>query len=178
MRYQFTVKLTQSNQMIGKVISWLTLAMVVVLSINVLASWLFNTSSMFLTESISWMHSANFLLAAAFTLAKDEHVRVDIFYAKMSARGKAWVDLLGSLLFLLPVCIFILWASWPFVVASWNINEASAEAGGIPATYILKGFLLLMPLLLIMQAFHQIALSIDSLFYTHKFSTHKSRGTG
>lgn len=151
-----TQKLSRLSVGIGQTVSWLTLSMIIILTINVLASWLFNNSSMFLSESITWMHSANFLLAMGYTLNRDEHVRVDIFYSKMSLKNKAWVNLLGTLLFLLPLCAFILWSSWSFVLNSWNFNEASAEAGGIPATYILKSFLLIMPILLIFEAINQI----------------------
>ncbi|TQV88313.1 TRAP transporter small permease subunit [Aliikangiella coralliicola] len=140
----------------GQLVSWLTVAMVVLLTLNILASWLFKSSSILVSESITWMHSANFLLAAAYTLNRNEHVRVDIFYAKMSVRAKALVDLLGTLLLLLPVSLFIIWASWSYVSLSWRIGEVSAEAGGMPATYILKGFLIVMPLLLVLEGISQL----------------------
>ena len=148
----------------GRLVSWLTISMVVILSFNVISSWLFNISSILLTESVTWMHSANFLLAAAYTLNRGEHVRVDIFYAKMSASRKALVDLLGTFLLLLPVCAFILWSSWSFVLLSWNIGEVSAEAGGLPALWVLKGFLLAMPVLLIIEAIAQIFKNLAILF--------------
>lgn len=144
----------------GRAVAWLTIAMVALLAINVLTSWLFNTSWILFSELVTWMHSANFLLAAAYTLNRDEHVRVDIFYNKMSVFGKAWVNLLGTLLLLTPVCVFILWSSWSFVLLSFNIGEVSAEAGGMPALFIFKGFLLLMPALLLIEALAQIAKQI------------------
>ena len=143
----------------GRVVSWLTLAMVILLTINVLASWLLNTSSILVSESITWMHSANFLLAAAYTLNRNEHVRVDVFYAKMSAQKQAIVDILGTLLLLLPFSVFILWASWAYVVQSWRIGEVSAEAGGMPALFLLKGMLLVMPVLLIIEGLNQFYLN-------------------
>jgi len=147
----------------GQLVSWLTLSMVVVLTINVLSSWLFNSSSILMSESITWMHSANFLLAAAYTLNRGEHVRVDIFYAKMSQKGKAIVDLLGTVFLLLPVSAFIIWASWSYVSLSWRIGEVSAEAGGMPAVYILKSMLIVMPVLLMIEALNQILLNIGRL---------------
>ncbi|WP_196139116.1 TRAP transporter small permease subunit [Aliikangiella sp. G2MR2-5] len=140
----------------GRLISWLTIGMVVLLSINVLSSWLFQSSSILASEAVTWMHSANFLLAAAYTLNKDEHVRVDIFYAKMSERGQALINLLGTLLLLLPVTTFIIWASWSYVAMSWKIGEVSAEAGGMPALYLLKSLLIVMPVLLIIEAVNQL----------------------
>ena len=147
----------------GRLVSWLTVVMVLVLAFNVLSSWLFNSSSIMLAESVTWMHSANFLIAASYTLHRNEHVRVDIFYAKMSPHRKALVDLMGTLLLLLPVCVFILWSSWSFVLLSWKIGEVSAEAGGMPALYVLKSFLILMPALLVIEAIHQIISNLTKL---------------
>ena len=138
--------------------------MVVFLTLNILASWLFKSSSILLSESITWMHSANFLLAAAYTLNRNEHVRVDIFYAKMSTRNQALVDLGGTLFLLLPFTIFIIWASWSYVLLSWRIGEVSAEAGGMPATFILKSFLILMPALLILEGISQLLINTRRLF--------------
>jgi TRAP-type mannitol/chloroaromatic compound transport system permease small subunit len=160
---KFTQFFSCPGVLLGQWVSWLTLAMLIILSINVLASWLFNKSSILLSESITWMHSANFLLAMAYTLNRNNHVRVDIFYAKMSIKAKAWVDLLGTLILLIPVSLFILWSSWSYVLLSWRIGETSAEAGGIPATYILKGFLMVMPVLLLLEAIHQVTLQLSTI---------------
>ena len=147
----------------GRTVSWLTVGMVIILAFNVLSSWLFKSSSILLSESITWMHSANFLLAAAYTLNRNEHVRVDIFYAKMSSKGKAIVDLIGTLTLLIPVSVFIAWASWSYVALSWRIGENSAEAGGMPATYLLKSLLIIMPLLLIIEAINQLIIHSKKL---------------
>lgn len=147
----------------GHAVSWLTLAMVVLLTLNVLSSWLFNSSSILMSESITWMHSANFLIAAAYTLNRNEHVRVDIFYAKMSAKKQALVDLFGTLFLMIPVSVFVFWASWSYVMLSWRIGEKSAEAGGMPAIYILKGLLLLMPILLIIEGLNQLLINWNKL---------------
>lgn len=149
----------------GKLVSWLTIGMVTILTINVLSSWWFKTSWIILSESVTWMHCANFLLAAAYTLNRNEHVRVDIFYAKMSEKRKALVDLLGTLLFLIPLSVFIFWASWSYVALSWKFNEASAEAGGMPAIYLLKGMLLLMPVLLLIEGINQLIVNSNKLRY-------------
>ncbi len=140
----------------GHLVSWLTISMVVILAANVLSGWLFSKSAIFLTESVSWMHSANFLLAAAYTFNRNEHVRVDIFYSRMSARTKAVVNLTGVLCLLLPFCLFIIWSSWSYVEMSWKLNEASAEAGGMPALYLMKSFLIIMPVLLLIESLNQI----------------------
>lgn len=156
------------SQITGKSIAWLTLFMVLFSVVNVLASWLFKASWIWLQESITWMHGANFLLAAAYTLNRQAHVRVDIFYAKMSRKKQALVDFVGTLLLLLPTTIFIAWASLPAFLLSWRVGEVSSEAGGLPALYILKGLLLLMPLLLIFEAINQLSKSGIILFSDHQ----------
>lgn len=152
------------SQFIGKSISWLTLLMVIFSTVGVLTSWIFNLSWNWLRESITWMHAANFLLAAAYTLNWQAHVRVDIFYSKMSRKKQALVDFIGTLLLLLPSCLFIAWASWPAFLLSWRVGEVSSEAGGLPAIYLLKSLLLIMPLLLIVEALNQLTKSGSILF--------------
>ncbi len=135
----------------GRVIAWLTLAMVIVTFAVVLLRYLFNIGWIAMQESITWMHALVFMLGAAYTLKEDGHVRVDIFYRSMSTRARAWVDLAGTLLLLTPVVVFILWASWDYVASSWALREGSREAGGLPGIFLLKSALLLMPALLLLQ---------------------------
>ncbi|MGB1140357.1 MAG: TRAP transporter small permease subunit, partial [Halioglobus sp.] len=89
-------------------------------------------------ESVIYMHGALFLLGAAYALKVGAHVRVDIFYRNFSARAKAWINSLGGIVFLLPLCAFIAGSSWNYVAESWAMREASPEPGGIPAVFILK----------------------------------------
>jgi TRAP-type mannitol/chloroaromatic compound transport system permease small subunit len=99
------------------------------------------------------------MLGLAFTLQRGGHVRVDIFYRDFSARRKAIVDLIGTVIFLLPFCGLILFGSWDYVMASWSIKESSSETGGIAAVYLLKTLMLFMPITLALQGLAQI---IDS----------------
>jgi TRAP-type mannitol/chloroaromatic compound transport system permease small subunit len=84
-------------------------------------------------------------------LKRNGHVRVDILYQRLGRRAQATIDLLGSLLLLLPVSLFIAWISWEYVAESWAVHEGSREAGGIPGVYLLKTLILLMPALLLVQ---------------------------
>jgi TRAP-type mannitol/chloroaromatic compound transport system permease small subunit len=136
---------------IGYVVAWLTLAMVLVTFTIVMLRYGLNTGWIAMQESVIWMHAMVFLAGAAYTLQQDGQVRVDIFYRNFGSRGKAWVDLLGTLLLLLPTCGFIFYTSWDYVATSWSLQEGSRETGGIPAIYLLKSFMLLMALLLILQ---------------------------
>ena len=136
---------------VGRSVALLTVLMVLVTSAVVLLRYLFGLGWIWLQESITWMHAAVFMLAAAYTLAREEHVRVDVFYREMSPRARAWVDLVGTLVLLLPVCAFLLWSGWDYVASSWGISEGSRESGGLPALYLLKSVLVAMPVLLGLQ---------------------------
>jgi len=136
---------------VGRSVALLTVLMVLVTAVVVLLRYLFGLGWIWLQESITWMHAAVFMLAAAYTLAREEHVRVDVFYREMSPRARAWVDLVGTLVLLLPVCAFLLWSGWDYVASSWGISEGSRESGGLPALYLLKSVLVAMPVLLGLQ---------------------------
>lgn len=137
----------------GRIISWLTIVMVIVTVVIVVMRYVFDAGAVWLQESVVWMHAVVFMVGGAYTLQQDEHVRVDIFYRDMNERRRAWVDVLGALLFLLPLCIFLGYKSWDFVVISWQLGESSREPGGLPYPFVplLKSVLLVMPLLLVLQ---------------------------
>jgi TRAP-type mannitol/chloroaromatic compound transport system permease small subunit len=139
------------NAWVGRVIAWLALAMVLVTFLVVVLRYGFDEGSIALQESVTYMHATLFMLGAAFTLQQNGHVRVDIFYQRFGPRARAWVDLLGTLALLIPVCLYILTASWDYVAESWAVREGSREAGGLPYVYWLKTLLVVMPLLLLLQ---------------------------
>jgi TRAP-type mannitol/chloroaromatic compound transport system permease small subunit len=139
------------NTWIGRSVSWLSLIMVVTTFLVVLLRYAFDLGWITMQESVTYMHAALFMLGTAYTLRLNGHVRVDIIYQKMSRRGKAWVDLLGTLLLLTPVCVFIASIGWQYVSESWRVMEGSREAGGIQGVYLLKTLILVMPLLVLMQ---------------------------
>jgi TRAP-type mannitol/chloroaromatic compound transport system permease small subunit len=144
------------NEWVGRTVAWLTLAMVVVTFLVVVLRYVFQMGSIAVQESILYMHAVVFLCGAAFTLKREGHVRVDIFYRGMSPRGRALVDLIGVLLFLLPTCVFILVVSWRYVSESWQVMEGSREAGGLPGVFLLKTTILIMATLLVLQGIAQL----------------------
>ena len=145
---------------VGHAIAWLSVAMVVVTFAVVLLRYVFDIGSIALQESIIYMHALIFMLGAAYTLKSEGHVRIDIFYRAMSPRSRAWVNLLGTLLMLMPVSIFIFWVSWEYVAISWELREGSREAGGLDGIYLLKSVILLMAGLLIVQGIVQMLRAI------------------
>ena len=143
--------------------AWLALALVLVTFSVVVLRYLFEVGSIALQESILYLHASVFLLGAAYTLRVDGHVRVDIFYRHLSARGQAVVDLLGALLLLLPVCGFLLWISWDYAATAWSLREGSRETGGLPYVYLLKTLIPLAAFLLILQGISQMLASLAVL---------------
>ncbi len=144
-------RIDRLSEGVGRAAAWLTLVMVLVTFAVVVLRYLFNVGFIAMQESVTYMHAVVFMLGAAYTLRNGGHVRVDIFYRAMAPRRRAWVDLLGTLLFLLPMFGFILWLSWGYVAASWRVMEGSPEAGGLPLVFLLKSLILVMPALMILQ---------------------------
>ncbi|MGB5440359.1 MAG: TRAP transporter small permease subunit [Gammaproteobacteria bacterium] len=153
-------KLDRFAETTGRIISWLTLAMVLITFFVVVLRYLLNTGSIALQESVTYLHACVFMLGAAWTLKEDGHVRVDIFYCRQSPRTRAWINLAGTLLLLLPVCGFILISSLDYVALSWSVREGSQEAGGLNAVYLLKTAIPAMAVLLIVQGCATILKSI------------------
>ncbi len=153
--------LDRFSSVTGRLTAWLTLIMVVVTFIIVVMRYLFDAGLIWMQESVVWMHAFVFMVGAAYTLRRDEHVRVDIFYRDMSVVGRAWVDLLGVLIFLLPLCIFLAVKAWDFVAISWALKEVSRESGGLPYPLLplLKTVLVLMPVAVALQG---ISLALKS----------------
>ena len=139
------------NELIGRWIAWLTLFMVLVTVVIVVLRYGFNIGFIWMQESVRFMYAAVFLLGAGYTLKHDGHVRVDMLYERMGLQRRAWVDLLGTLLFLLPVCFTIIYFSWTYVLNSWADFEGSIEERGLHAVYLLKTCIWLFAGLLILQ---------------------------
>ena len=144
------------TEIIGRVISWLTLIMVFLVVTVVVMRYFLEMGSIALQELVTYIHAMVFMLGIAFTLKRGGHVRVDIFYRDFPAQRKALVDLLGGLFFLLPVTLLIFVTSWDYVAASWAITETSAENNGLPFIYLLKTLMLIMPGMLLLQGIAEV----------------------
>ena len=160
-------RLDRFSSMTGKITAWLTLAMVIITVVVVVMRYVFDAGMIWLQESVIWMHAAVFMLGAAYTLLHEEHVRVDIFYRKMSTRRRAWIDLLGVIFFLLPLCGFLAYVSIDFAAASWSMQESSREPGGMPYPYIpiLKSIVVAMPVAVALQG---VSLLLRSLAHIRR----------
>jgi len=157
--------LDRISSITGKAASWLTLAMVILTSIIVIMRYVFDAGLIWMQESVTWMHAAVFMVGAAYTLLHEEHVRVDIFYRKMSERRRAIVDLIGVVLFLLPLCGFLALMAYDFAAAAWSIHETSREPGGLPYPMIplLKSIVIVMPVAVALQGISMLIRSITTI---------------
>ena len=120
-----------ANEYIGRLVQWFVLAATLISALNALARYGLGMSSNAWLEMQWYLFGAIFLLAAGYTLKHNGHVRIDVFYGRLPARTRAWIDLFGAMLFLLPLCALITWLSWPGFVESFNRGEISPDAGGL-----------------------------------------------
>ena len=139
------------NTKLGVITSWLTFILVLVTCYDVFTRYILNESSIALQELEWHLFAVIFLMAAAYTLLKDEHVRVDVFYSRFSEEKKAWINFLGAIFLLIPFCILAIYTSKDFVINSFLFKETSPDAGGLPARYILKAFIPVSFIFLLLQ---------------------------
>lgn len=154
---QFAGYVDRLNRGIAHVLRWFALAMVLVQFGIVIGRYVFGVNSIWVQESVLYLHATLFMLAAGFTLLADKHVRVDIFYAKASPASRRRIDIAGHLLFLLPSMAALAWWSWPSVRNSWKILEGPISVGGIEAVFLLKS---LIPLFCALVALQSLAILI------------------
>lgn len=147
----------------GHAVAWLLVLMVATQSLIVILRYGFELGSIALQESVTYLHAACFMLGIAYTLKVDGHVRVDIFYRQFSPQKKAVINLLGAIVFLLPLCLFIFITSFQYVQQAWQIKEHSADTGGLPIVYLLKTLMPLLAAGLLLQSIAEIGRSILAL---------------
>jgi TRAP-type mannitol/chloroaromatic compound transport system permease small subunit len=155
------------NGWVGHTVAWLTVALVVLGAANAFARYAGRFFGVSLSSNawleLQWyLFSTLFLLAAAWVLREESHVRVDVLFSRLSARGQAWVNLLGTVLLLVPFCGLTLWVTWPAVRNSWQVREGSPDPGGL-ARWPLKALIMVCFALLLLQALAEIIKQIEIL---------------
>lgn len=156
------------NERLGRLVSWLTFLLVVLICVDVLLRYVLNFSKAALYEMEWHLFAAIFLLGAAFTLKHDRHVRVDVFYANFTEKNKAWVNLAGTLVFLIPFCGIIAYTSLPFVLDSFAMNESSPDAGGLPYRFVIKLAIPIGMVLLMLQGVAQALRAIKIILHADR----------
>ena len=155
------------NDRIGGAIRWLTLLMVLLGAFNAIARYLARYTGVSLASNayseLQWyFFSLIFLLGAAYGFRHDVHVRVDVLFSRLSRKTQAWIDVAGTVLFLIPFCILMLWVSWPAVRNSWSVREGSPDPGGLPR-YPIKAVILVCFVLLLLQGVSHIIKQVEVL---------------
>lgn len=151
------------NSWVGRTVSWLTIFLVLGTALVVVLRYGFGIGATALQEAVLYAHALVFMGAAAWVLQRNGHVRVDILYQKFSGRRQIVVELLGTLFLLLPVCLFISWASWDYVSSAWATYEGSSETGGLKYVYLQKSIILVMSFGLALQGLSNVIKSIYRL---------------
>ena len=147
------------NEYVGRGVAWVTALLVVIIFIDVIMRYTMNTSFVFVQELEWHLFGFIFLIGAGYTLLHDGHVRVDIVYQRLGSKGRAWVNFIGVLIFLIPGCWMVISTSWKFVMNSYALLEGSPDPGGIPLRFIIKGCIPVGFTLLLLQG---ISLGIHS----------------
>lgn len=153
-------KIDSFSELTGKSVSWLTLVLVLITCYDVITRYVFKVSSVAIVELEWHLFAVIFFVGAAYTLKHEDHVRVDLLYSKFSPKTQALINILGTILFLIPFCLLVIYSSRNFVLNSFTIGETSPDPGGLPARYILKSILPLSFILLLLQG---VALLLKSI---------------
>ncbi len=151
------------SEKIGYLVSWLTTLLVIVVCYDVFTRYLLKKSSVAIQELEWHIFAVIFLIGAAYTLKHDRHVRVDVVYGRLNERQKAWVDLIGNIIFLIPFSLLVIWTSREFVLNSFLIKETSPNPGGLPARFILKSCIPIGFILILLQGISCIFKSLLTL---------------
>lgn len=155
-------KIDAINAWVGRIVAWATAVVVVVVFVDVVMRYAFNTSFVF-TQELEWhLFAFIFLMGAGATLLHDGHVRVDIFYQRFTHRQRAWINLIGVIFFLIPGCLMIILTSLKFVSSAFVVLEGSPDPGGIPLRFILKSCIPVGFTLVLIQGF---AMGIRSYYH-------------
>jgi len=148
------------NEMVGRIVSWLILLLVLNTFLVAILRYGFSLGWVWLQESYVWMHGTVFMVASGYALLHDSHVRIDLIYRSVSPEKRAWINLIGVAILLVPTLAAVWWASYPYVMLSWERLETSREAGGLPGLFLWKTTILIFVVLLALQG---LALALRSI---------------
>ncbi len=155
--------LDEIGEKIGTTVSWVSVLLAIIIGLDVIIRYVFQFTYVWMIEIEIYLFGMLFLLASGYTFKFDKHVRVDIFYTKLSQKGKAWIDLLGAVFLLIPWCYVVIVSSWYYGLSSFMIGEGSPQPGGLPALYVLKFCITLGFVFLLLQGVSSILKSIQIL---------------
>ncbi len=166
----FSEFLHSINAFFGKIASWFTLLLVLIIVIDVGLRYFFNTSYIWVIELEKYFFAIIFLLGSGYAFQTENHVRVDVFYSQWSSKKKTRADIFGHLFLLIPWCLLVIVVGFNYFQFSFKINESSAQAGGLPALYCLKSLIFIGFSILLLQALAKLIEGILFLSNTSKKS--------
>ncbi|RBW47791.1 C4-dicarboxylate ABC transporter [Psychromonas sp. B3M02] len=155
------------SDIVGKIAATLMILLLANVFYDVVARYFFKSSSIGLQELEWHLFASMFLLGIAYTLKEEGHVRVDIIYERLGEKGKAWINFLGCIFFLLPFCALIIWYGYDFALESYNLQETSGDPGGLSHRWIIKSMIPLSALALALSAFGVLIKSLRSISNNH-----------
>ena len=145
----FLEKISIISEYITKYFFYIMFILVIV---NILLRYIFNINFIFMQELVMYLHAFIFLFGISICLKENSHVRIDVFSNKLDAKVKKYIEILGTVFFIIPFCLFVLYESTPIIIRSWEMLESSGEPGGLPLIYILKSAIYVFASLLLIQA--------------------------
>ena len=150
---------------VGEVFHWIWVVLVAVIIVNVILRYVFSRGMIELEELQWYLYAVGWLIGLSYTFISDDHVRVDVLHEKLSYRGKLWFEMGGLLLLFLPFVLFVVIYAVPFVELSWETNERSTSANGLPARWLVKGFLLFSFVLLVLAGIARLLRVVASILH-------------
>ncbi|WP_378177404.1 TRAP transporter small permease subunit [Aquimarina sp. SS2-1] len=147
----------------GVLVSWVAVFLAVIIGLDVIIRYVFQFTFIWMIETEIYLFGILFLVGSGYTFKYGKHVRVDVFYTKMSKKGKAWIDLIGGVCLLIPWCYVVIVSSWYYGLSSFMMNESSPQAGGLPALYVLKFCITLGFVFLLLQGISEMLKSIQTI---------------
>ncbi len=145
----FLEKISIISEYITKYFFYIMFILVIV---NILLRYIFNINFIFMQELVMYLHAFIFLFGISICLKENSHVRIDVFSNKLDAKVKKYIEILGTVILIIPFCLFVLYESTPIIIRSWEMLESSGEPGGLPFIYILKSSIYVFASLLLIQA--------------------------
>lgn len=149
----------------GEVFHWIWIVLLAVIIVNVVLRYVFSRGMIELEELQWYLYAVGWLIGLSYTFVSDDHVRVDVLHEKLSYKGRLWLEMAGLLLLFLPFVLFVIIYAVPFVELSWEANERSTSANGLPARWLVKGFLLFSFVLLLLAGTSRLLRVLASIVF-------------
>ena len=159
----FQLLTEQIMNIISKLLVYILLSMIVLVILTIFLRYFFSIGSISIQELIMYFHASIFMLGISYTYKENSHVKIDIFYNKLSEKNKTILSLIGVILLIIPFAIFIIFISFDMVSSSWSIFEGSSEAGGLGLVFILKSLIPLSGFLILLQALSELFKNLQIL---------------